>query len=236
LDIVSEIVLVDGHSTDETISICSSHRINGLTKVIFISSHPNGVADAMNIGARNASSDYISFLNSDDYWNYSKEIASDLFQIKLFGNHDLYLMSCNYINNGVSSKKTVSLGRNRFLSLFVKNRIYHPSVVIRLEFFRKMGEFSLVYGTAFDYNFWLTSVNLARIKFSDLVLSTFRIHTDSLSYKFRYKATLELLDIRKKHSISVMYKAFAYVLFLKDIFSLIALDFMNAVKIPLEAK
>jgi len=236
LDLVSEIIFVDGHSTDDTIKIISNHRINVLFKVNLISSHPQGVADAMNLGARNAKSDYIAFLNSDDYWNYSNEIASELLQVKTHGDQDLYLMSCNYLYNNVYCKRDVSFGRNKFLSLFVKNRIYHPSAIIKVDFFRKMGEFSLIYETAFDYDFWLSSVNSARIQTSSFTLATFRVHLNSLSYKLRYKATLDLLIIRKKHSCSAIYIILAYILFLNDIFSLYVLDLKNNVKILLVEK
>ena len=236
LDLVSEIIFVDGYSTDGTITMITDHRINELSKVNLISSYPKGVADAMNIGAKNAKGDYVVFLNSDDYWNYSNEIASELLQVKIHGNHDLYLMSCNYLFNSICLTRVVSFGRNKFLSLFVKNRIYHPSAIIKVDFFRQMGEFSLIYETAFDYDFWLASVNSARIKTSSFTLATFRVHTNSLSYKLRYKATLDLFIIRKKHSRSAIYTALSYLLFLNDIFSLLVLDLKNNVKILLAGK
>lgn len=58
-----ECIVIDGGSTDETISVL---RIYG-SRITYISEKDNGQADAINKGVNLASGEILSYLNSDDY-------------------------------------------------------------------------------------------------------------------------------------------------------------------------
>lgn len=64
----AEIVLADGASTDDTVAIAK--RVAPGIKII---SRPNGgAADGRNIALREASSDWLAFMDSDDLWHPDK--------------------------------------------------------------------------------------------------------------------------------------------------------------------
>ena len=64
-----EYLIIDGKSTDGTLSIVNKYRAR-IDKII--SEKDNGIYDAMNKGIQNASGDVMFFLNSDDrFYNYS---------------------------------------------------------------------------------------------------------------------------------------------------------------------
>ena len=63
-DIISELIIVDAISTDNTVNIILNHDLIKILKIRILSLPPSGVADAMNLGAKNANEKYIAFLNS----------------------------------------------------------------------------------------------------------------------------------------------------------------------------
>lgn len=63
-----EIIVIDDHSTDNTLQIVNSHK-NRFSNIIIIENLENiGVAEARNKGIRLAKGKYIAFLDGDDLW------------------------------------------------------------------------------------------------------------------------------------------------------------------------
>lgn len=89
-----EYIIVDGGSTDNTLSVIKRYA-DCDTRVRFISEKDNGIFDAMNKGLALASADYVLFLNAGDVF------ASDDILKKIFnreGDFDLYYGRVNLIN------------------------------------------------------------------------------------------------------------------------------------------
>ena len=63
----SEVIVVDDGSTDNT-----SHIQLDFPKIKYIYQKNSGVSSARNTGIKNATSDWIAFLDSDDTWLESK--------------------------------------------------------------------------------------------------------------------------------------------------------------------
>ncbi len=78
-----ELIIIDGGSTDGTIGIIEKYS----SKISYwVSETDNGIYDAMNKGLINAKGDYITFLNSGDFY-CNESVISELF--KDFGNSDV---------------------------------------------------------------------------------------------------------------------------------------------------
>jgi glycosyltransferase involved in cell wall biosynthesis len=62
-----EVLIVDGHSTDETETIARSYP-----NVRFLQQDGLGFSDAWNSGIKRAAGSFIAFIDSDDYWEPNK--------------------------------------------------------------------------------------------------------------------------------------------------------------------
>lgn len=81
-----EHIVIDGASTDGTISLLEEYRKKGW--VIYFSEPDSGIYDAMNKGISRASGDFITFLNSDD--SYSHPLALSCCAKSLYKNNSDY--------------------------------------------------------------------------------------------------------------------------------------------------
>lgn len=85
-----EIIIINDGSTDHTDELCKKY-IDKDARIKYISKENEGLSEARNTGLRYATGDYVTFLDSDDYFdlNYAsimmKEILDD----------DLDMVSCN---------------------------------------------------------------------------------------------------------------------------------------------
>lgn len=66
---ITEIILVENNSTDKSKEICERISV-AYSNVHTISTKKIGVSNARNIGIENASGEYITFCDADDYWDF----------------------------------------------------------------------------------------------------------------------------------------------------------------------
>jgi teichuronic acid biosynthesis glycosyltransferase TuaG len=89
-----EIIIVADACTDNTSSLLSKYKNNHRFKIIESESNVGG-AEARNIGIKNSSGTFLTFLDDDDLW-FSDKIAK---QVEVFRNRDdVCIVGCNYIN------------------------------------------------------------------------------------------------------------------------------------------
>lgn len=67
-----ELLLIDDHSTDNSLSIISSFSEQDSRVKVLQTPYNSGAAVARNIGLENASGQYVAFLDSDDMWKENK--------------------------------------------------------------------------------------------------------------------------------------------------------------------
>lgn len=141
-----EYLIFDGLSKDRTVTIAENFRQSfeekGIRYVVK-SEKDSGIFNAMNKGIKEASGDFISFLNAGDSY-----LPDALFNIKKFYNteaFDLTYGGLNYINPNGSTIIKMSK-KDRFL---VTSRHWnHPSMFLRREIYQKYG---------FDESFYANS-------------------------------------------------------------------------------
>lgn len=71
-----EHIVVDGASSDGTLNLIKEYANKGWIR--YISEPDTGIYDAMNKGVKMAKGDYISFLNSDDYYHSNAGVESSI--------------------------------------------------------------------------------------------------------------------------------------------------------------
>ena len=62
-----ELILVDDGSQDNSAKICREYSLND-SRIKFLQKENGGASDARNLGLENAKGEYVTFLDSDDYW------------------------------------------------------------------------------------------------------------------------------------------------------------------------
>lgn len=83
-----EIIIINDGSTDNTLSVITSYKVENKDVIILIINKPNGgVSTARNAGMKLASGFYIAFLDSDDAW-YANKLAKQISIMKKNNNID----------------------------------------------------------------------------------------------------------------------------------------------------
>ena len=147
-----EHIIVDGKSTDNTISV-----INGFKHVKKVISEPDsGLYEAMNKGLQMATGDIIGILNSDDVYadnavlNKVAEAFLDSATQCVYG--DLQYVQSNNINRVVRTWKAGKFVRENFLYGWMPP---HPTFFVRREVYDKVGNFNTELKSAADYEMML---------------------------------------------------------------------------------
>ena len=63
-----EYIIIDGGSTDDTLSIIESYKEKFAEKLTVVSEKDNGIYDAMNKGIQLAKGELVGIVNSDDFY------------------------------------------------------------------------------------------------------------------------------------------------------------------------
>jgi len=149
-----EYIVIDGNSTDQTISIINRYR-DKISK--FVSEKDSGIYDAMNKGVLMATGEVIGILNSDDVYA-DENVIQDVFYHfdknknlqSLYG--DLVYVSPNDIKKVVRSWTS----RQYYESFFEDGNVPpHPALFIKKEVYDCYGVFNLKFRLAADYDLML---------------------------------------------------------------------------------
>lgn len=146
-----EYLIIDGASTDRTLKIAEKYRVvfreKGIRYCIY-SSPDKGIYDAMNKGVRLATGDYVSMLNSDDW--YEKTAIETVQEVYRKENFEMAYGSIGYI--GSMGKVLVKKSK---LDRFVSSRNWnHPSTFVKRELCLKY-PFDLKFKIYADFDWYL---------------------------------------------------------------------------------
>lgn len=107
-----EVIVVNDGSTDSTELIISKIEKNDV-RVHLITIENGGVSHARNVGIDNASGEYITFVDSDDY--IDEEMYASL--MELIQKYDVKIAHCSYCNNDSEGNLISFVGGNEKLVL-----------------------------------------------------------------------------------------------------------------------
>ena len=143
-----EYIVVDGKSTDGTLSVFEKYKKN---INVLISEKDSGIYDAMNKGVKLATGEFVYFLNSDDRF-YDKSVLSDIAKIASTN------PNTDYFYGGVVCK---NLFGGKSMNIFLKKisrfsfkcgqNIKHQSIFVRRKLFNNFGQFNTEYKVSADY-------------------------------------------------------------------------------------
>lgn len=175
-----EIIVVNDGSKDHnrTKKICSKY----LNQIKYIEKDNGGVSSALNVGIKNMTGEYFSWLSHDDKY-YSNKISSQINLIKkydkktvLYSNYDVM-----YANSHVYAKikfnhKELELKPEYAL---LRGKINGLTLLIHKSVFDKMGFFDENLKCIQDYEYWYNMMYKFNYKFVHMkeILVTSRIHS-----------------------------------------------------------
>lgn len=158
-----EVLIVDNHSVDSTDQIVSDFND---PRIKLFKIHNNGViAASRNVGIREATGEYVAFLDSDDWWE-PKKLSLSFDELNSGADmvyHDLWLVTKTYQRLFLKKVTTRRLIAPVFDDLLTNgNGINNSSVVVRKNLLTSIGGLSedrdLI--AAEDYDCWLRIAKL----------------------------------------------------------------------------
>ncbi len=181
-----ELIVVDNESTDNTEEVIKSYTDN---RVKYYKNQNNGVvAVNRNYGISKAQGQYIAFCDDDDLW-LPEKLEKQMLEFEK--DNQIGLVCTNAIvfsedgEHGERIKARLKDSHFTFESLLRGNAIISSSVLVRKLVIDDVGmiDESPEIFRAEDYAFWLSIAKKYRIKYIDLPLIKYRIHTGAYSSK-----------------------------------------------------
>jgi glycosyltransferase involved in cell wall biosynthesis len=218
-----EYFVIDGGSTDETVSIIKKYE----SKIAYwISEKDKGQADAINKGLQKCTGEIIGWLNSDDMYdkNTLAMVAENFEALK-----KPFLLSANFrsVDENENVLWEAKRGHNQaYLKNYSafnllqcwKNTLPQPSTFWTKDVTQKIGVLNADLHFAMDLEYWLRCIeNKIPIYFSGEIYSSFRRHSSaksSLQIKILQKDLLLLNRIYLRSDIKkIYYRVTNYVWF-----------------------
>lgn len=198
-----EYIVVDGNSTDTTLSIIENNQ-KTITK--WVSEPDKGLYDAMNKGITMATGDVIGLINSDDLFCDNKAIEKVM---NVFLEHpkldsvyaDLYYVSQNNTDNVV--RRWVTGAQKKFKYGW---HPAHPTLYIKKEVYNKYGLFDLDYKLAADFEIMLRFLEKYKISTYYLQEAFVKMRlggATNKSLKNIYNQNVECISAFKRNGIKV---------------------------------
>ncbi len=175
-----EYIIVDGASSDSTLSIVDEYQ-RKIAKVI--SEEDSGLYDAMNKGVLAATGDVLGILNSDDVYS-GNTVISDIVQSFIENQH------CDLVFGDVVFVKPNNLDivvryyRSRYFKPWKLRFGWmppHPATFIRKSVYSSLGLYSLDYKISADYDLFVRMLLLRGLKYYRLDKTLVKMRTGGVS-------------------------------------------------------
>lgn len=204
-----EVLVVDDGSTDTTASIIKEIALRD-QRVHYIHQVNQGVAVSRNTAMKQASGEFIAFIDSDDIWlpDHLKDVLEVMNDDKSIGLAHANITTMNLAGESIETlKRNVKLlSGHIFMPLLMRDEhIVCSTVVIRKLCVDKLGFFdeALTWWSSEDRDLWLRISREFKIAYLDRATTLYRINPSGLSYKFDnlLKARLYVIDKLFKQAV-----------------------------------
>lgn len=193
-----EYIILDGGSTDGSIDIFNKYR-DKISKIVV--EKDNGIFNAMNKGIRLASGDIIYFLNSDDRFYDNQVIEEAVVAFSKRPETDFIYGNIGVFNpaDGISCIEKYPQKITKWL--FMRKTVGHPATFFRSSCFKNAGYFDERYKIAADYEWYLRTLCLNKLKTFHIEknISMFRLGGISTNRKYRDLYFSERRTIQKRY-------------------------------------
>lgn len=196
IDQISEIIVVDDGSQDDTPNILSSYAQSN-KKIKIITQNNYGLACARNTGVKHSCSPWVAFLDGDDVWGTTK-IEQQLKKIEENPEADLiYGDSFSFTERSSTLKRTHSfadLGKHQTHYYFLLGGAIVPSsVILRKSCFYNSGGFDERFLNCQDTELWLRLLPCCNFLYLSEPIFYRRLHNSSISSNAVRKIKYQLI-------------------------------------------
>jgi glycosyltransferase involved in cell wall biosynthesis len=194
-----EIVFWDNKSTDNSRNIV--HSFNDDRIDYFRSEEHTNLGIAKNMALKEVDTEWLAFLDVDDYWEKDKLQQQVEIIKKDDGLTGLIYGRCNFLYENDDNrieiyKKGLNLPNGYiFDQLIYENFIPFATTIVNTEKFIEIGAFSDKLSHSMDYQMFLNLASKYRVEVTQDVCATVRIHGNNLTKKLRIKAAHEVIEI-----------------------------------------
>jgi glycosyltransferase involved in cell wall biosynthesis len=196
-----EHIIIDGGSTDQTLNIINKYKFKN--KKLFV--HKNtSIYEAINIGIKKSSGDYILILNSDDILD-NKNTIKNVVKIIKKNKKKIILGSVTYFNNNDFNKEIRHYPATGFKPWMLNLGIMppHPGSFIPKEIAKK-NLYSEKFAIASDFDFFLRIFKIKKYNYLTINENITRMRTGGISGKNFYShiiTTNEIVQSLKNNKI-----------------------------------
>lgn len=191
-----EYIVIDGGSKDRTKDILRKYD----EKIRWVSEEDRGQADAVNKGFRVAEGEILGWLNSDDlYLPGAVRRVVEYFEdhpeaVMVYGN--AYYSDRDSLITGTYGSEDFHLNRLAEICF-----ICQPSVFIRAEALREVGELDVSLATCLDYDLWIRIAKKyeGRIRFMEDFLAVSRMYEENKTLSMREEVYDEIISTVRKY-------------------------------------
>lgn len=193
----SEIVVVDGASTDDTKGVLARYG----TRIRWISEPDRGQSDAINKGIRMARGELVAWINSDDYYASPRSAAKLLEAFD--AERDVDIVYGNGVRVDVDGHelgpyRARAIARIADILVHPASFVLQPSLMFRRELFLEVGGLDEALHYTMDYELWIRLFAAARVsRFVPEVIACARYHTDAKSIAAMGKQIRELYAVKR---------------------------------------
>jgi glycosyltransferase involved in cell wall biosynthesis len=176
-----EHIIVDGGSTDRTLEIIKNYPFKNKK---FFSINSKGIYNAINEGIKRATGEYISVLHSDDIYqnNYIIEEVSKI--IKKNIEFEIFIGNVVYFREKISIISRYYSGFNfKLKDLKYGLMPPHTASFINKNIYRKFGNYKTNYIIASDFDFFLRTMFIQKVKFFKINMVITRMKEGGISGK-----------------------------------------------------
>ena len=207
-----ELLIIDGNSVDDTLTIVNSYLDK--LPIRIISESDEGIYDAMNKGLRHCSCEIIGFLNSDDVF------ATQTCIHDLKNTFDTFEADIVYGNLVYVAADNLNRVTRRWISgLYSPDKLGsgwcmpHPAFYIRRHVLQSVGHFNLKYRLAADYDFiWrcLLTEHFNIVYLNKIIVKMREGGATSGSLINIFRQNIEIVDIVRNCKVDVNIPMFLF--------------------------
>jgi len=197
-----EMIIVDGKSTDETLTILEKYS----ERISWTSEPDSGQSDAINKGIKRATGDIVCFLNSDD--TLEPEALSKVvkfFAINpnfrwVYGRCRIIDLDNKVIRRPITLYKNIVSRKYSYKKLLIENYISQPAAFWKSEIHEEFGYFDESENYVMDYEFWCRIGKRYKAGVIKHYLANFRMYETSKSGSLQSAQFEDELRVARKYA------------------------------------